>query len=58
MMKTVSTGSVLQARESVIDAIIQKHNHALLGTPPKLSPSGRLYGATPPNLELLQKLLK
>jgi len=58
MSRFTSWQGLRDARQDALDAIIEKHKEVLFGTPPKVSSTGKLFGATPPNMEVLTRLFK
>jgi hypothetical protein len=51
-----TVSKIKKAREEVVDSITEAYKEELFGLPPKKNTSGRLEGATPPNMEFITKL--
>ena len=56
-MKTLNLEKYRSEKNTAINIILEVHKTELFGVPPKCSSDGKVYGATPPNLKLLEKLL-
>lgn len=49
--------AVNDAKQELITKTIEQFRSHLLGSPPKKTASGKLVGATPPNMHLLSKII-
>jgi hypothetical protein len=58
MVKPTAFRAFRDARDAYIDQLIAAYSTRLFGTPPKRTSTGKLTGATPPDVALLTKLFK
>lgn len=56
-MRVFNIDKYKSEKASAINMILEVYKSELFGAPPKVDTSGKLYGAQPPNMKLLEKLL-